>query len=92
MKIFALALLLTIGSAHAVDQRITTYRISTTVVISPGDPVTKAQNAKRPTVVYDVVNAFGAKIAERWEYHQGRKITALIVQGGRITTMYEVRD
>lgn len=92
MRLLVALILMVACSAWAVDQRITTFRVSSTVVLVPGDSASKAQNAKRPTAVHDVLNAFGAKIGERWEYHDRRNITALIVQGGQITAMYEVRD
>jgi hypothetical protein len=89
---YLLAMLVVLSSsAWAVDQYITRYRMGT-VVISVGDPESKVLNARQPTRRGDVLNAFGAKIGEQWEFDEGRKVTAVVIQGGRVTKMFEVRQ
>jgi hypothetical protein len=94
MKIFSTALFIVVFFGHAVaadhisaGDRI---RIGSRVIVV-GDAKAKVQDAGDPDSVVDVVNNFGAKIAEDWHYSEhGKDVVVRIGNSGYVIFCGEV--
>ena len=81
----ALAALIIAASAYASE----TTRINDKIITTGMTVAEVAQRAGRPDRTVTLENGFGAAVAERWEYWQGRRMVSLIVQSGRVVGIDE---
>ena len=66
-----------------------TTRINDKIITTGMTVAEVAQRAGKPDRTVTLENGYGAAMAERWEYWQGRKLVSLIVQGGRVVRIDE---
>ena len=87
MKAIALfvALLFSVG-AYAGE----TTKINGKIVTTGMSVAEVAQRAGRPDRIEALQNVYGATMAERWEYWQGRRQVTLVIQGGKVARIDEL--
>jgi hypothetical protein len=83
---YLIALTLLIASAvHASD----TTRINDKIITTGMTVAEVASRVGKPDRTVTLENGYGAAMAERWEYWQGRKLISLIMQGGKVVHIDE---
>lgn len=81
----ALLLMLVSVCAYASD----TTRIDGKIVTTGMTVAEVASRVGQPTRNVQLQNGFGAAMAERWEYWQGKCLVSLTVQGGKVVKIDE---
>jgi hypothetical protein len=85
---FALALMLAAGTAVAAD----TYRFDRGVIAVGDSTGTVVQKAGRqPDRIVQLENRLGAASGERWEYYERGKTVLIIIRGGQVQSIEDVR-
>ena len=81
----ALLLMLVSVCAYAGD----TTRIDGKIITTGMTVAEVASRVGQPTRNVQLQNGYGAAMGERWEYWEGRRMIALIVQGGKVVKIDE---
>jgi hypothetical protein len=80
------AALLLSASLYASD----TTKINDKIVTTGMSVAEVMQRVGRPDRTEDVQNVYGATVAQRWEYWQGRRQVTLVIQSGKVIRIDEV--
>lgn len=83
---YLMALTLLLASAVQASE---TTRINDKIITTGMTVAEVAARAGKPDRTVTLENGYGAAMAERWEYWQGRKLISLIVQGGKVVHIDE---
>ena len=86
MKLIALIAALLIGASVYASE---TTKINGKIVTTGMSVAEVMHRAGRPDRNVRLENVYGAQVAERWEYWQGRKQISLIIQGSKVIRIDE---